>query len=104
MSTVEIVSIVGVCYVGLGLILTWIRIGQDRSKQSGALEEKVNNIDKKLDDLELTVINGEKELLTKLNEVKAEVGNFKTHCASISSGLTQRVDNHARRLADLEKD
>jgi len=82
MSVAEVVSIVGVCVVGVGLVCTWVRNGRGQSRHQGALEADVIHIKDKIDDEH-----------TGLGAIKQSVDNQAVHCAKISSGFEERIKN-----------
>ena len=65
-----IFSVVGVIVVGAGLMVTWDRNGKSQSKRDGVLEERINNLSKKLED------------------DKQEV-----HCGKITSSFAEKIKN-----------
>lgn len=80
MSFGEIFSVVGVIIVGVGLIITWVRNGRSQSKRDGVLEERIKNINKKLEDEH-----------TGLGAIKESVDKQEVHCAKITSSFAERI-------------
>jgi len=69
-----------IAIVAVGLGATWVRNGRGQSQKYGQLEEKVDNIDKKL-----VTQDG------KLDNIKSAVEGQKLYCAKVSTSLTERV-------------
>lgn len=76
----EIFSVVGVIIVAIGLIATWIRNGRSQSKRDGVIEERINNLSKKLDDEN-----------TGLGAIKKSVEKQEVHCAKVTSSFAERI-------------
>ena len=82
MSVGEIFPVVGVIIVAVGLIITWVRNGKSQSKRDGVLEERINGINKRLEDEN-----------TGLGAIKTAVENQKVHCAKITSSFAEKIKN-----------
>ncbi|MBA7541069.1 hypothetical protein ES705_33376 [subsurface metagenome] len=80
MTVGEILSIAGFCIVAVGLIATWVRNGRNQSKRDGILEERINNLSKKLDDEN-----------TGLGAIKKCVDKQAIHCAGITGSFEERI-------------
>lgn len=80
MSVAEVVSIVGVCVVGVGLVCTWIRNSRGQAGYLGSLGTKIEGVEKRLDDEN-----------TGLGAIKKGVDKQAVHCAKISSGFEERI-------------
>lgn len=78
----EIFSVAGVIVVAIGLIVTWVRNGRIQSKRNGVLEERINNLSKKLDDEN-----------TGLGAIKKSVEKQEVHCAKMTSSFAERIKN-----------
>jgi len=81
MSAAEVFSIIGVCLVGMGLIVTWVHNGRSEARKMGALQEKVTNVETEL-----------KDENHGLGAIKDEINDFKLHCAKVSTSLKGRVE------------
>ena len=93
MTIAEIASIAGVCFIGIGLIATWIHNGRNQAEQFGSLKTDVVNIQKCLEDPD----HG-------LSTLKDEIAEFKTHCAKVSTTLCIQVKSHEKAIDELKKD
>ena len=78
----EIAPLVGVGVVAVGLIATWIRNGRSQARRDGILEERINSINKSLDDEN-----------TGLGAIKKSVEKQAVHCAGITSSFEERIKN-----------
>lgn len=81
----------GIGILAIGLIVTWIKNGRNKSEEYGALKKDVEKVNQKLDN--------ENYGLIALNN---KVGKFETHCASVSGRLDERVKVNDKRLDRLE--
>lgn len=93
MTIPEIVSIIGVCLIGIGLIATWVRNGRSQSEQLGGLKTDVRNIQNSLDNPDYG--------LGALNNKAAE---YKAHCAKVSTSLSERVKSHEKAIDEIKKE
>ena len=86
MTPVEIISIIGVCIVGIGLIATWVRNGKNQAGHMAAMEasqvERTKTIFNKLDDPN-----------TGLGAIKKAVEKQEIHCASTTGRFDERLKN-----------
>ncbi|MBA7639541.1 hypothetical protein ES703_47200 [subsurface metagenome] len=82
MTAIEILSIAGVVIVAIGLIVTWVRNGRSQSKRNGVIEERINGINKRLDDEN-----------TGLGAIKSSVDKQEVNCAKITSSFKERIKN-----------
>ena len=82
MSTGEILSMAGVVIVAIGLAMTWVRNGRSQAKRDGVLEERINGINKRLEDEN-----------TGLGAIKKSVDSQEVHCAKITSSFAERIKN-----------
>ena len=80
-----------VVFVGLGLIGTWIRNGRSQSKRNQTIIDNQANI--------LARLNDETTGLTALNE---KMHTYETHCAGMSTGLSERVIAAERDIKELK--
>lgn len=80
MAVGEMVNFAGVVLVGIGLMVTWYRNGRSASEKYGALTEQVKESNKKLDSHS-----------EKLDAIQASVNEQKINCATISTGLKERI-------------
>ena len=84
MSIVEIISIFGVCLIGIGFIVTWVRNNKSQAKYMTEMEtrqnERIKTVFNKLDDPN----NG-------LGAIKKAVDKQQVNCARISSGFQERI-------------
>jgi len=72
-----------------GVIVTWRRNGKAQAKRDGRLELNQENIMQKLDD--------PSHGLTAIND---KVNNMVNHCATVSTGLTERVKAAERDIRE----
>ena len=93
MSVAEIVAVVMAILVGIGLILTWIRNGRSESEQLGGLKTDVKNIQNSLDSPECG-----------LGALSNKIAEFKTHCAKVSTSLSERVKSHEKSIDELRRE
>jgi len=80
MAAEEIFSIAGVIVLALGLVATWVRNGRSQSKRDGIIEERINGINKRLDDEN-----------TGLGAIKKAVEKQEVHCAKMTSSFAERI-------------
>lgn len=80
MSFGEILAIGGVIIIGIGLIGTWIRNGKSQSKRDGVLEERIEGINRRLDDEN-----------TGLGAIKKSVDKQEVHCAKMTTSFAERI-------------
>ena len=86
MSGIEVASIIGISFVGVGLIATWVRNGRNQARYLGRLENQVENIQNTLADENYG-----------LGSIKSSVEEQKIHCAGVTSGFEERLKNLERR-------
>jgi len=86
MSGIEVASIIGITFVGVGLIATWVRNGRNQARYLGRLETQVENIQKSLADEN-----------TGLGSIKKSVEAQEKHCAGVTSGFEERLKNLEKR-------
>jgi len=92
MSVAEIVAVVMAILVGIGLILTWVRNGNSQSEQFGSLKTDVKNIQNSLDNSDCG-----------LGALSGKIAEFKTHCAKVSTSLSERVQSHEKSIDRLKE-
>ena len=78
----EAFSVIGVVFLAIGLIATWIRNGKSQSKRDGVLEQRIKGVEDKLCDDN----NG-------LSAIKKSVDDQRVHCAGITSSFKERIKN-----------
>ena len=93
MSGAEIASIVGVCLIGLGLIMTWRHNGRSQAEQFGGLKTDVKNIQSSLDSPDCG-----------LGALSNKIAEFKTHCAKVSTTLSMQVKSHEKAIDEMKKE
>lgn len=92
MSVGEIAAVVLSILVGIGLILTWVRNGNSESEQFGGLKTDVKNIQNSLDNPDCG-----------LGALSTKIAEFKTHCAKVSTSLSERVKSHEKSIDRLKE-
>ena len=75
-----------------GVIMTWRKNGKSQAARDERIALTQENIMKKLED--------PKDGLSAINE---KVNNMVNHCATVSTGLTERVKTAERDIKDLKK-
>ena len=85
----DIAALVVSCGACLGLIATWIKNGRSQSEERGALKTDIENLQKEVEHPE----HG-------LSSIKKAVDEQKLHCATISTGLTVRMEQVERQADD----
>lgn len=93
MSIPEIASIVGIVLIGLGLIITWVRNGRSQAEQFGSLKTDVKNIQSCLDNKDCG-----------LGALSNKIAEFKTHCAKVSTSLSEQVKSHEKAIDEIKKE
>lgn len=78
----EAFAVIGVVFLAIGLVATWVRNGRGQAKRDGVLEEKINSIDKRLEDEN-----------TGLGAIKNSVEEIKVNCASVTGSFKERFKN-----------
>lgn len=76
----EAFAVVGVVFLAISLIATWVRNGRSQSKRDGVIEERIKGINKTLDDEN-----------TGLGAIKKSVEKQEVHCAKITSSFGERL-------------
>ncbi len=84
-------SLVVAVFAAGGVVMTWRKNGKSQAARDGRIELTQENIIQKLDD----PTNG----LTAINE---KVNRMVNHCATVSTGLTGRVDTAERDIKELK--
>jgi len=82
MAIGEIFSVTGVIIVGVALVVTWVRNGKSQSKRDGILEERIQGINKRLEDEN-----------TGLGAIKKSGDKQEVHCAKITGSFGERLKN-----------
>ncbi len=82
MSAGEIIALVVAIMAIVGLGGTWVRNGKSQAKRDGIMEEKVNGINKRLEDPN-----------TGLGSIKRSVDKQALHCAKMTSSFIERFKN-----------
>lgn len=95
-------AVVGVGFTGGGLIYTIRKNGSAQKRRDIALAEAQVARDAE-------VANNQKAILSRLDDresglqaVNIKMGKQATHCAEISTALTERVAGHDRELKELK--
>ena len=78
----EAFAVVGVVFLAIGLVATWVRNGRSQAKRDGVLEERIKGIDKRLEDPN-----------TGLGSIKTELEKQARHCAKMTSSFIERIKN-----------
>ena len=92
MSVAEIVAVVMAILVGIGLCVTWVRNGRSESEQLGSLKTDVKNIQNSLDNPDYG-----------LGALSGKIAEFKTHCAKVSTALSEKVKSHEKFIDRLKE-
>lgn len=99
----EILAIVGVLIVAVGLIATWRKNGRTQADRDIARAEKDAAFQQEIKS-EFKHINEElKSDDHGLVALAVSVGNFKTHCAEVSTKLSGKVEANTKDITELKK-
>ncbi len=77
--------------IAVGLIATWIRNGRSQGAKYGKLEGKVDDISQ----------NIKQDIKPELKNIHDGVSGMRTHCATVSTALSERVKHAEKQLDEL---
>ena len=102
MSFGEIIALVGVFIIAIGLAVTWRKNGRAQATRDIAQAEKLatwkQEIQGSVDHIEEELKSGDHGLIA----LAQGQGNFKTHCATVSTGLIGKVETNAKAIEELK--
>ena len=78
----EAFAVVGVVFLAIGLVATWVRNGKSQATRDGIMEERIKGINTKLEDPN-----------TGLGAIKESVGKIEVHCGKTTSSFKERLKN-----------
>ena len=102
MTIAEIIALVGVLVIAIGLWATWRKNGHDQARRDIAQAEKMASWKTEIKN-DLKHIND--ELSSPDHGLIALVQGqsaFKTHCAEVSTRLTERVEANTKDINELK--
>ena len=99
---VAIVAMLGVILTGVGQIKTWHRNGSQQAARDKSLAEAQAARDAVLRNNQQAIINRLDNKEDGLQAVNIKMAGMQTHCAKVSTSLTERVANHDRELRELK--
>lgn len=82
MTPGEIIALVVAIVALAGLAGTWLQNGRTQAKRDGIMEERIEGINKRLDDEN-----------TGLGAIKKSVEKQAIHCAKMTSSFIERIKN-----------
>ena len=99
----EIIALVGVFIIAVGLYATWRKNGRAQATRDIAQAEKIATWKQ---EIQSGMKHIEEELKSDdhgLIALAQGQANFKTHCATISTGLIGKVETNTRAIEELRK-
>ena len=98
----EIIALIGVCIIAIGLVATWRKNGRAQATRDIAQAEKMatwkQEIQSGMEHIEEELKSDDHGLIA-LAQGQA---NFKTHCATVSTGLIGKVETNAKAIEELK--
>ena len=82
MAAGEAFAVIGVVFLAIGLVATWVRNGRSQAKRDGVMEERIKGINKKLEDPN-----------TGLGAIKKSVEHVKVNCAKVTAAFGEKLKN-----------
>ena len=99
----EIIALVGVCIIAIGLVATWRKNGDAQAARDIAQAEKDATFQQ---GIKSDIEHIEEELKSDdhgLVALAKGMGDFKTHCAKVSTGLAGKVESNTTGIKELKE-